>query len=129
MESTELLIQTISSTIAPVDARLCLPTLKGFTVLKLDEIVYCEAQRSYTSFCLINNKSILISRPLFDYDRILGNSAFFRIHKSYLINLLHVIEYRRGEGGSVIMSNGMEIEISRRRKELFLSKVKESFKY
>jgi two-component system, LytTR family, response regulator len=109
---------------------LCLPTLKGFTVLKLEEIIYCEAQRSYTFFRLINNKSLLISKPLFDYERILSEEAvFIRIHKSYLINLLHVKEYTRGTGGTVIMSNGMEIEVSRRKKDQFMDKIKEIFKY
>ena len=109
--------------------RLCLPTLKGFTIVKLEEIVYCEAQRSYTIFRLSNNKTIMISKPLFDYDRLLADTIFLRIHKSFLINLLHVKEYVRGEGGTVVMSNGMEIEVSRRKKELFLTKVKEYFKY
>jgi two-component system LytT family response regulator len=111
----------------PMDMRLCLPTFKGFIILKLEDIVYCEAQRSYTLFHLVNNKTITISKPLFDYDRLLTGTTFFRIHKSFLINLLHAKEYIRGEGGTVIMSNGMDIEVSRRKKEQFLSKVKTSF--
>lgn len=71
----------------------------------------------------------MISKPLFDYDRLLVDTIFLRIHKSFLINLMHVKEYVRGEGGTVVMSNGMEIEVSRRKKELFLTKVKEYFKY
>ncbi len=109
--------------------RLCLPTQKGFTIVKLEEIVYCEAQRSYTIFRLTNSKTIIISKPLFDYERILADTSFLRIHKSFLINLLHVKEYMRGEGGTVVMSNGMEIDVSRRKKELFLASVKEFFKY
>lgn len=128
-EQTATLLHNINKVGSPVEMRLCLPTLKGFSVVKLEEIVYCEAQRSYTIFRLIDNKTIMISKPLFDYDRLLNDTIFFRIHKSYLINLLHVKEYIRGEGGTVIMSNGMEIEVSRRKKELFLTKVKEHFKY
>src|SRR3954447_12918977 len=128
-EKTERLLVHTHKAPAPLDMRLCLPTLKGFTILKLEEIVYCEAQRSYTFFRLTSNKSILISKPLFDYERLLTGSIFFRVHKSFLINLLHVKEYTRGEGGTVIMSNGIEIEVSRRRKEMFMAKVKESFKY
>ena len=112
-----------------MEMRLCLPTLKGFTIVKLEDIVYCEAQRSYTNFRLANNKAIVISKPLFDYDRLLSDTIFFRVHKSFLINLMHVKEYMRGEGGTVVMSNGMEIEVRRQKKELFLSKVKEYFKY
>jgi two-component system, LytTR family, response regulator len=129
MESSETMLLERHATTSPLNMKLCLPTLKGFTVLKLEEIIYCEAQRSYTSFRLLNSKSILISRPLFDYERLLTDAIFFRVHKSFLINLMHVIEYTRGEGGTVTMSNGMEIEVSRRKKEQLMYKIKEVFKY
>jgi len=129
MQNTETLFYSNDNTTTSPDMRLCLPTLKGFTILKLEDIVYCEAQRSYTFFRLINNKSILISKPLFDYERLLTDSIFFRVHKSFLVNLMHVKEYTRGEGGTVVMSTGMEIEVSRRKKDQFLAKVREAFKY
>jgi two-component system LytT family response regulator len=125
----ETLLHNINKAGLPQEMRLCLPTQKGFTIVKLEEIVYCEAQRSYTIFRLTNTKTIIISKPLFDYERILADTSFLRIHKSFLINLLHVKEYMRGEGGTVVMSNGMEIDVSRRKKELFLASVKEFFKY
>jgi two-component system LytT family response regulator len=125
----EALVHNISKAGSPMEMRLCLPTLKGFTIVKLEEIVYCEAQRSYTIFRLTGNKTIMISKPLFDYEQLLAGTIFLRVHKSFLINLLHIKEYLRGEGGTVIMSNGMEIEVSRRKKDLFLTKVKEYFKY
>ncbi|MEO8406353.1 MAG: LytTR family DNA-binding domain-containing protein [Chitinophagaceae bacterium] len=125
----EALLHNINKAGFPLEMRLCLPTQKGFTIVKLEEIVYCEAQRSYTIFRLTNGKSIMISKPLFDYERLLTDTIFLRVHKSFLINLLHVKEYKRGEGGTVIMSNAMEIEVSRRKKEQFLLKVKEFFKY
>src|SRR3954470_17504498 len=128
-EQTETFLHNINKASSQLDMRLCLPTLKGFTVLKLEDIVYCEAERSYTIFRLVNNKTILISKPLFDYERLLEGTIFLRIHKSFLINLTHVKEYVRGEGGTVVMSTGMEIEVSRRKKEQFLVKVKEFFKY
>ena len=124
----ETLIYNIGKAGSPLEMRLCLPTQKGFNIVKLEEIVYCEAKRSYTLFRFANNKSILISKPLFDYDKLLTETVFLRVHKSFLINLLHVKEYVRGEGGSVIMSDGTEIEISRRKKEQFLLKVKEAFR-
>jgi two-component system LytT family response regulator len=128
-EQTETFLHNINKASSQLDMRLCLPTLKGFTVLKLEDIVYCEAERSYTIFRLVNNKTILISKPLFDYERLLEGTIFLRIHKSFLINLMHVKEYIRGEGGTVVMSTGMEIEVSRRKKEQFLVKIKEFFKY
>jgi two-component system LytT family response regulator len=124
----ETLIHNIHLADKPSEMKLCLPTQKGFTVVKLEDILYCEAKRSYTAFHFTNAKPILISKPLFDYDRLLTTN-FLRIHKSFLINLHHVKEYIRGEGGTVIMSDGAEIEVSRRKKEVFLTKVKEVFKY
>jgi two-component system LytT family response regulator len=123
------LLHNIKKAGSPLEMRLCLPTQKGFTIVKLEDILYCEAQRSYTAFRLAPNKTLLVSKPLFDYERLLTDTSFLRVHKSFLINLLHVREYERGEGGTVIMSNGMEIEVSRRKKDLFLAKIKESFKY
>lgn len=125
---TNALLHNLAQKGNPAEMRLCLPTLKGFIVLKLDEIIYCEAERSYTVFHLSNNKNVTVSKPLVDYDSLLRDTSFLRIHKSYLINLVHVREYQRGEGGLVIMSNGDEIEVSRRKKELFLNRVKEVFR-
>lgn len=126
---SEALIHNINKAGSPLEMRLCLPTMKGFTIVKLEEIIYCEAERSYTLFQLINQRSILVSKPLMDYEKLLTETTFFRVHKSFLINLLHIKEYLRGEGGSVIMSNSTAIEVSRRKKEQFLQKVKEFFKY
>jgi two-component system LytT family response regulator len=125
----EVLIHNLSKAGFPSEMRLCLPTQKGFTIVRLEEIIYCEANRSYTVFHFTNNKPVVISKPLFDYDRLLTENNFLRVHKSFLINLLHVKEYIRGEGGTIRMSDGAEIEVSRRKKEQFLLKVKDYFKY
>ena len=128
-EWTETLMHNLSKTGNPAEMRLCLPTLKGFIVVKLDEIVYCEAERSYTIFHLENKKTVTVSKSLIEYDNLLLDTQFFRIHKSFLVNLHHVKEYQRGEGGLVIMSDNAEIEVSRRKKEFFLNKMKELYKY
>ena len=122
-------MHNLNQTGNPGEMRLCLPTLKGFIVLKLDEIIFCEAERSYTVFHLEGNKTVTVSKPLLEYDQILTDTSFLRIHKSFLINLRHVKEYHRGEGGMVIMSNNAEIEVSRRKKDQFLMKIKEVFRY
>lgn len=113
----------------PAEMRLCLPTSKGFMVLKLEEIIFCEAERSYTVFHLDTGKNVIVSKPLLDYEVMLKDTSFLRVHKTFLINLLHVKEYHRGEGGTIIMSNGAEIEVSRRKKEEFMERVKKAFRY
>ena len=128
-EHRNALLHNLGKAGNPSEMRLCLPTQKGFIVLKLDDIIYCEAERSYTVFHLEGNKTVTVSKPLLDYDQVLKDGSFLRIHKSFLINLRHVKEYQRGEGGMVIMTNNAEIEVSRRKKELFLMKVKEVFRF
>ncbi len=128
-EQAKALLHNLSQAGNPAEMRLCLPTLKGFMILKLDDIIYCEAERSYTTFHLEGNRNVTVSKPLSEYDQILHGTSFLRIHKSFLINLHHVKEYQRGEGGLVIMSDNAEIEVSRRKKEMFLLKVKEVFRY
>ena len=128
-EHTDALLHNLAHAGNPAEMRLCLPTLKGFIVLRLEEIIYCEAERSYTIFHITGGKTVTVSRPLFDYDNLLKDTSFLRIHKSFLINLHQVREYQRGEGGLVIMSDNAEIEVSRRKKEQFLLKVKEVFRY
>ena len=128
-EPTDTLLHNLRNAGNPSEMRLCLPTLKGFIVLRLEEIIYCEAERSYTIFHITGGKTVTVSRPLFDYDNLLKDTSFLRIHKSFLINLHHVREYQRGEGGVVIMSDNAEIEVSRRKKDQFLLKVKEVFRY
>jgi two-component system LytT family response regulator len=128
-EHTKALLHNLNKAGNPAEMRLCVPTLKGFTVLKLDEIIYCEAERSYTIFHLDGARTLTVSKPLSEYDEILHDTSFLRIHKSFLVNLLHVKEYQRGEGGMVIMSDNAEIEVSRRKKDQFIMKIKEVFRY
>ena len=113
----------------PKTMRLCIPSLKGFQVVELDEILYAEASSNYTHFHFTNKQTICTAKSMFEYEELLADSGFVRIHKSYLVNLLHVKEYLRGEGGSVILSNNQEIEVSRRKREMLMSRMKEYYKF
>jgi two-component system, LytTR family, response regulator len=68
-------------------------------------------------------------QQLIDLFLLLQDTSFVRIHKSFLINIQHLKEYQKGEGGIVVMSNGKELEVSRRKKEYFVTYMKERFKY
>jgi two-component system, LytTR family, response regulator len=106
------------------EMQLCIPDLKGFRVIKLNEIIYCEASNNYTTIYLTKNEKLLASRPLLDYEAMLKSFSFMRIHKSHLINMQHLKEYIKGEGGFVVMANGKQLEVSRRKKEAFISYMK-----
>lgn len=100
--------------------KIAVPTNEGFIVIPINEIIYCHANSNYTEFYLTDKKSVLSSYTLKQYDEILTTQSFFRAHRSYLINLAHVKIYRKGEGGEIVMSNGHEIELSRKHKSEFL---------
>ncbi len=109
--------------------KLCIPSLKGFQVVVIQDIICCIANGNYTSFQFINRPPILASKPLNEYEELLADSNFVRAHKSYLVNLEHVKEYIRGEGGSLLLSDGTEIEVSRRKKENLLNRMKGFYKF
>ena len=111
------------------EMQLCVPGIKGFQIIKIKDIIYCEAENTYTTIFLQNNQKLLASRPLIDYETLLQDTSFVRIHKSYLINMQHLKEYLKGEGGSAVMSNGKELEVSRRKKEYFVNYMKQFFKF
>lgn len=121
-------LQNIRKNLQQDELQLCIPTVKGFQVVYIHDIVYCEADNTYTHLHLKNDKKILSSKHLSEYDKLLEDAHFARIHKSYLINMKHIREYQKGEGGAVTMINGSTLDVSRRKKEEFMTKVKQFFK-
>lgn len=102
--------------------KIVIPNNKGFFVFSIEDILRLEGERNYTNFIIKDHPRILSSKTMKEYETILLEYGFFRIHQSSLINLRHVIGYSRGEGGTAKMSDGIEIPISRNRKKEFLSK-------
>jgi two-component system LytT family response regulator len=113
----------------PAEMKLCIPDMKGFRVIDLNDIIYCESESSYTIFHLQTGQPITASKSIVEYELLLEQNGFCRIHKSFLVNLRHIREYIRGEGGSIMLTNDKTIEVSRRKKEVFIAKMKELFKY
>jgi two-component system LytT family response regulator len=113
----------------PQKIKLCIPSLRGFQVVEINEIIYCEASGNYTNFHFTNRAAICASKPIHEYEELLVDSNFVRVHKSFVVNLEHIKEYIRGEGGSVVLSNNQEIEVSRRKKDLLMGRMKEYYKF
>ena len=103
--------------------KLALPTADGLVFVKVSEILYCEASSNYTEIFLSDNRKYVVSRTLKEYEDMLAEQNFYRIHHSYLINLNEIKKYVRGEGGYVIMNNDKSLDVSKRKKEGFLSRI------
>lgn len=104
--------------------KVVLPLMDGFEVVRLGEILYCEAQDNFTFVHFQNGKKSLICRKLKFYENALSDHGFCRVHRSFLINLEYVKRYIKGKGGTVIMENGSEIQVANARKGSFLERFK-----
>ena len=104
----------------PLDKTLALSAADGISFIKMSEILRVEANGRYAKFHLLNKQTILVSKTLGDFEEILSANQFFRIHDSSIINLNHVKKYTRGDGGTVLLTDGMELDVARRRKDDFI---------
>ncbi|HZV69018.1 MAG TPA: LytTR family DNA-binding domain-containing protein [Saprospiraceae bacterium] len=100
--------------------RFAAATLEGLIMVNADDILYCESDSAYCKLYFSDGKSLLLSRTLKDVEESLSGENFCRIHHSYLINLNYVQKYIKGEGGEVIMNNGVNLPVSRTKKQDFL---------
>ncbi|MET1260720.1 LytTR family DNA-binding domain-containing protein [Flagellimonas sp. DF-77] len=105
------------------EKKICLATLEGLEFFKPSEIIYCKANGAYTLFSIKNHKDVMVSKNLKEYENLLADIDFMRVHNSYLINLNEVKKYVKTQGGYIIMSNDDHVLISNSKKELFLSRM------
>lgn len=97
--------------------RIALSNSDGIHLFEISDIVRCESEDNYTKFFIRNSKPILISKTLKEYEEMLTNHGFVRVHQSHLINLAFLKSYIKKEGGYVIMTDNSTIPISQRKKE------------
>ncbi len=106
------------------DMRITLPRQHGYDVIKIKNIIRIEGDGNYSRFFLDDKTERLAAKQLGLYEKALADFNFFRVHKSNIINLLHVKGYSTANGHHVMMSDGCEIEIARGRKDEFLLRLK-----
>lgn len=104
--------------------KIVLPQLNGFDVVKINDIIRCQANDNFTEFYLTNGTKKLISRTLKFYEDLLKDFDFVRVHKSHLINMQYVVKYLKGKGGQVEMTDGSVVDVSVNQKAAFLEKFK-----
>jgi len=121
-ERLDVLIQNFKSDSSD-QYKLVLPTSDGLTFINLKDVLYCEAMSNYTKFHMKDNSNYLVSKTLKEYENLLVEHNFFRIHNSFLVNIREVKKYVRGDGGYVVMNNEQSLDVSKRKKEAFLNKI------
>ena len=124
----QTLMHNLSSIKDPMSMKVCINNVNGFSIIDCQDILYCEADSCYTVFKLINGSQIVSAKTLSEFESVLDTNNFFRIHRSFIININYIKDYVKGNGGHVVMKNGAELEVSRRKKEEFISRIRYSFK-
>ena len=119
-KENELQHQVLKPKSNSVSGKITIPQQDGFEVLDVNDIVFCKADDNYTEIHLANSKK-LVSKTLKYFQDVLSDYAFARIHKSYLVNVNAITKYKKGKGGSVVVSNGKEILVSASQKSNLLS--------
>lgn len=117
--------QNENKELQPISNKLAISTTEEIELIPHESIVYARASNNYTEIITDSGKEKVISKTLKFVSGQLPDQSFFRIHKSYLINLNHIIKYRKSGGGSVIMSNNEELPVSTDKKEKLLSLIQD----
>ncbi|MCC6459861.1 MAG: response regulator transcription factor [Saprospiraceae bacterium] len=110
-------------TLSEKDKKLPLPTSEGVLFLPLSDIVRVEAAGSYSTIFMQSRQKMVVSKNLTELEEMMGSPDFFKVHKSHLVNLRYVTKYIRGEGGVVVLADGTEVDVARRKKEELMARL------
>jgi two-component system LytT family response regulator len=100
--------------------KIILKTLENIYLVKVNEIVYIESDSRYSTIHLISGEKVMVSQVLKYYQEMLEEFGFYRVHRSYLINLEYIHRFEKAEGGYVILANEAKIPVASRKREELL---------
>lgn len=117
--SIKMIVDAISGEIN----RIAIPVQHGFEFINTNDIIRLESDGNYTKIFFKNKSTLTVSKTLKIYDELLSPKGFTRVHASHLINLREIKSYFKGTGGYLIMSDGARIDVSKTKKDDFLSRL------
>ncbi|HWK57430.1 MAG TPA: LytTR family DNA-binding domain-containing protein [Parapedobacter sp.] len=100
--------------------KVAVPILDGFEFIDVKTILYCQSENNYTNIHFESGKTLLISKTLKEFEKVMEKFLFIRTHQSYLINPQYMRKYVRNDGGYIVLVNGKEIPVSASRKRLIV---------
>jgi two-component system LytT family response regulator len=105
--------------------RIVVPVVNGLVFVQVGDIIRCESDINYTTLFLKDKQKITVARTLREFEELLTDSNFYRVHNSHLVNLAYIKNYNKGKGGFLTMTDNSQVEVSTRRKEEFLKRLSE----
>lgn len=103
--------------------KMAIPTINGLSFVAITDIIRFEAEGNCTAIYVTNGKTLMATKNIKDYELLLPEAIFCRIHNSHIINLQKIQKYQKGRGGQVIMEDGTAIEVASRRRQEFLQRL------
>lgn len=103
------------------DKRIVLKTQENIYVIYLKDVIRCQSEKNYTYFYFTNRDRIIVSKTLKEFDDLLSEFKFMRVHRSHLINLKYIDRFEKNDGGMIIMTDGTKVEVSHRKKDALLN--------
>jgi two-component system LytT family response regulator len=97
--------------------KIVLKTLENIYLVDMQDITHCDSDGCYTTVHLSGGEKIIISKNLGEFEDMLGESGFYRVHKSYLINLMHIKRFEKHEGGYIILTDDEKVPVASRKRE------------
>ena len=98
--------------------KLALNSKEKIVVVNIGDIIRCESDDNYTRFHMLDGRSMLVSKTLKEYDQLLSEHNFLRVHQSHLVNPEHIKEFVKIDGGHLLMPDGKEVPIAHRRRDI-----------
>jgi len=116
----QALKENINNEIDSTDKRIVLKTTENIYIIYLRNVIRCQSEKNYTYFYFNNRDRIIVSKTLKEFEEILTDYGFMRIHRSHLVNLKFIERFEKLDGGYVIMTDGSKAEVSHRKKDTLL---------
>lgn len=105
--------------------KLAIPCEEGLELVAFDKIIRCQADRAYCTFYLSDNRKILVSKSMKEFENILVSKHFMKVHKSTIVNINFVEKFVRGKSGHLVLVDGSVVAVSLRKKAELLSLLKQ----
>ncbi|PHN05528.1 LytR/AlgR family response regulator transcription factor [Flavilitoribacter nigricans] len=100
--------------------RIALSSAEGYAFYSLEEIVRLESSGGYTTFFVADGQRTTVAKTIKDYEELLPEDMFFRVHQSHIVALQYVRKFLKAENGQALMSDGCKIPVARRKKDKFI---------
>jgi len=118
-------VSVLKDSLKNLNERIILSSMDGFEVYKIADIIRCEANGSYTTFYITGDRKVVTSKTLNNFEKLLEDMPFIRVHSKHLVNLNYIKKYVSGRGGYIIFEDGSQVDVSERKKKAFIKLMKE----